>query len=461
MDLTRRGVLRKAVAGAVATGIAGESLAKGADRKIVGLRADSGFGVARERADSVHRELDFGDVGKAVAGTFSDRALEALENNPQVRYVEEDGPVRALYQDASWGWDRVDAAVLDLYDETAAGADVAVLDTGIQSDHPDLQANVGAGSDFTGTGSWEDDNGHGTHCAGIVGAVDNSEGVVGVAPEVTLHAGKVLDRNGYGTTSDLAAGIDWVTNNRYDVASMSLGFSSGSSTLKDAVQYAWNMDVFLVAAAGNNSGGSVEYPAAYSEVVAVSSTDENNDLSDFSSTGPAVEIAAPGTDIRSTSTGSSYETLSGTSMACPHVAAVAAHLMADGLANWETRQRLKDTARDLGLPSDEQGAGLVDAREAVAVGAGDVAPKFVSYNASKSDGYDGDYITASWYVADLNGDLAEVTTTVQDSTKTSSATGDKDGGNHVHGPFNYPYSYGVYLTATDEAGNETTVYTSV
>ncbi|WP_243700403.1 S8 family peptidase [Halorussus pelagicus] len=274
--------------------------------------------------------------------------------------------MEALAQTLPWGIDRVDA---DLASSTGAGADVAIIDTGIDSDHPDLQANLGAGYAATSCSSyygdcqydWDDDNGHGTHCAGIVAADDNYEGVVGVGPDITLHAVKVLGGQGGGSYSDIAAGIEWVANQGYDVGSMSLG-GGYSSAVYDAVQYADSRGVTLVGAAGNSGPCSdcVGYPAAHDEVIAVSSTNSSDGLSNFSSTGPEVEIAAPGSDVYSTYVGGGYDTLSGTSMACPHVSGAAGLLRSQGYSKSGTRSRLRNTAENIGLSSNESGAGLLD-----------------------------------------------------------------------------------------------------
>ncbi|MEF8784139.1 MAG: S8 family serine peptidase [Haloarculaceae archaeon] len=367
-----QGVGTAGIAGIVGTQPAGAKGRDPLDRHIVGV--DPGkAGEAKRRADAVHRVLDFEDIGQAVSGWFTQEAREALANNPNVQYIEEEGTVEAIGQDIPWGIDRVDADVAHSNGETGNGADIAIIDTGIDDDHPDLKANVGAGTAYTSCqGSncnedWSDDNDHGTHCAGIADAVDNGEGVVGVATEATLHAVKVLDENGSGYWSDVAAGIEYTADQGWDVGSMSLGASSGSSTVKNACQYASDKGVLLVGAAGNDGPCSdcVGYPAAYSTVVAVSSTENDDELSDFSSTGPEVELAAPGTYIYSTIIGG-YETFSGTSMACPHVSGAGGQLMANGYTNTEARNRLNSTAEDIGLSDNDQGNGLLDVEAALA-----------------------------------------------------------------------------------------------
>jgi len=147
---------------------------------------------------------------------------------------------------------------------------------------------------------------------------------------------------------------------------MSLGASSGSQTVKDACQYAADDGVFLVAAAGNSGECTdcVGFPAAYDTVMAVSSTNSNDGLSSFSSTGPEVEIAAPGSNINSTVPGG-YAEFSGTSMACPHVAGAAGQLLAEDYGPGEARSRLKNTAEDVGLASNESGSGLLDVAAAL------------------------------------------------------------------------------------------------
>jgi subtilisin family serine protease len=222
-----------------------------------------------------------------------------------------------------------------------------------------------------------DDNGHGTHCAGIIAAVDNDIGVIGVAPEAFLYAYKVLDSSGSGYESDVIAAINQAVIDGIQIISMSLGSDGASSTLELACNNAQAAGVLLVAAAGNDYRGNkriewdtVDYPGRFDSVIAVGATDQYDEKASFSSTGPNVEIAAPGVSILSTYPGNRYVTASGTSMATPHVAGVAALIFASGV--WsaaEVRNMMKTTADDLGASGTDYwyGYGLVDADEAASV----------------------------------------------------------------------------------------------
>lgn len=283
-----------------------------------------------------------------------------------------------------WGIDRIDAE-LAWPSYTGAGVDIAIIDTGIDQDHADLTANLAGGINYTGKGppwkrrvdpnDWDDANGHGTHVAGIAAAVDNSIGVIGAANSANLWAVRVLDNTGSGYLSDVIDGIYWAADNGMEVINLSLGvekevldqYPNDKQALQDSVDYAYyTKDVVVVAAAGNGGAGddTVIYPARFDSVIAVAATDDTDLRASFSSTGSTVELAAPGVDIYSTWNDGLYNTISGTSMASPHVAGTAALVIASGFTDAATvRTILQDTADYLG-DAAWYGSGLVDAEEA-------------------------------------------------------------------------------------------------
>jgi subtilisin family serine protease len=319
----------------------------------------------------------------AVVATLPQQAIDALSHNPLVKHVEPDAYVQFITaphvvpaakpskQVIPWGVDRIDA---DLAWSTSrgTGVKVAVVDTGINKRHRDLKANVKGGYNcIAESTNFNDDHGHGSHCAGIIAAVDNRIGVVGVAPEAWLYGVKVLDASGGGYLSDIIEGIQWCVDNSMDVASMSFGGYGTWPTLQDACDAAWAAGVVLVAAAGNDAYLTPDMvPAGYSSVIAISATDSSDNLASFSNYGYEIELAAPGVSIYSTYLGNGYAYMSGTSMACPHVSGVAALILAvyPAYTNDQVRQTLQNTAEDLGAPGWDMyyGYGLVDAEAAVA-----------------------------------------------------------------------------------------------
>jgi len=260
-----------------------------------------------------------------------------------------------------WGVKRVNASGAWNFTE-GAGVKVAVIDTGMDYTHPDLKANYALGYNaIISTASPMDDHGHGTHVSGTIGAVRDSKGVVGVAPRARLYAVKAIDKNGYGTDSDVISAIEWAAQNKMDVINMSLGGGDFVDAMAKVITAANLAGVTIVCAAGNDSG-PVNYPAKYPEAIAVSASNSADKIASFSSRGPEIAFIAPGVNVYSTYKGGKYSTMSGTSMACPHVAGLAALAVAAGAKTpAAVREALTKSASSLGLKPAEEGAGMIDA----------------------------------------------------------------------------------------------------
>ncbi|NUQ68143.1 MAG: S8 family serine peptidase [Phycisphaerales bacterium] len=226
-------------------------------------------------------------------------SMKALAASPLVRYVERDPIVHAQVQDTPYGITMVNApAAWPTYGK-GAGARVAVLDTGVQFGHPDLPAPVLSTSFINGE-AVDDFHSHGTHVSGTVLALDNDIGVVGVAPEASLMIGKVLANSGSGSTSGVMAGVDWAATNGANVINMSLGGGGFSQGFLDLAQQVFNANVVIVASAGNSAVSNPSYPGAYEPIISVVSLTSTGALSSFSNFGPTVDVAAPGSSVRST-----------------------------------------------------------------------------------------------------------------------------------------------------------------
>jgi thermitase len=278
----------------------------------------------------------------------------AYERNPDVRFAEVNKIIRVAdhgvpndpqvgeqwqYNNTAQngGTDDADIDAFEAWHVTRGNNTVAtaILDTGIDQSHEDLQAKIEKYRNFTTKKSVNDINGHGTRVAGSVAAVtSNGVGVAGTCPDCSLYNVKVLGNNGIGKLSWLVRGITWAADNDADVINMSLGGSSGSRTLRKAVNYAWRKGVVLVAAAGNHGRNDPFYPAYYPKVIAVASTDHNDAKAGSSNYGKKwVDIGAPGVNILSTLPGNRYGRASGTSLAAPHVAGVAGLVWSTGLCD--------------------------------------------------------------------------------------------------------------------------------
>ncbi|SEV97681.1 S8 family peptidase [Natrinema salifodinae] len=387
-NLSRRNILKTVgAAGLTLGGIAGATSIQaqdtGMEEQLSTLDGQDRFNVeyaderGAERAKAVAEEVIYDiDPLNTVTIEASPEGLQELSEADPIEFIEADPRYRTGLppqeirvhdpdgQIVPWGVDRIGAPVAHEKGIRGETSHVAVINTGIDSTHEDLSASVGEGVAFTPCqgdcdAPWDDDHGHGTHVAGTIGALDNQLGVLGVAPETTLHAAKVLNQNGIGFASDVALGILWTAVQGYDVANMSLG-GPFSPLVQAAVEFASEQGVLLISSAGNEAG-PVSYPASADEVLAVSATTSDDELAWFSNFGPEIELAAPGVDVLSTFPNDNYGVLSGTSMASPHVSGTGALLMALGFTAGEARTFMMETAEDIGLPPEEQGAGLVNA----------------------------------------------------------------------------------------------------
>ncbi len=296
----------------------------------------AGAAAQLARLNSASVRFLYKKVLKGFSAAMPAEVAARLASDPRVKYIEPDYRVSISRQGSRgnrpgggssepqvtpWGVTRVGGPI------DGTGKTAWVIDTGIDLDHPDLNVDVARSANFVtrGKDTPDDGNGHGTHVAGTIGAIDNTIDVVGVAANATLVAVRVLDRNGSGQYSWVIAGVDYVAQNASpgDVANMSLG-GPPSTALDDAVRAAADAGVIFAIAAGNDGADANNYSPArveYNNVYTISAIGQDDCLASFSNWGnPPIEFAAPGVSILSTKAGGGTTTLSGTSMATPHVA---------------------------------------------------------------------------------------------------------------------------------------------
>ncbi len=440
---------------------------------------------ARAVASSVAsaHAADIGHVYEHALTGFSaslpSAAVAALSARADVAYVEVDRAVSIAAQTTPTGVERIFANTteldIDQTDDQRVDVDVAVIDTGIDFEHPDLDVvggvNCASGGPFGGNCSagGDDDHYHGTHVAGTIAALDNGEGVVGVAPGARLHAVKVLNSQGSGYTSWIVAGIDWVAANAstIEVANMSLGGAGFSQAEYDAIQGAVNAGVAFAVAAGNESDDANNYsPGGFDNVLSVSAladfdglpggngsptcrTDQDDTLADFSNWGTAVDVAAPGVCILSTFPleQGSYASISGTSMAAPHVAGALALLASNGFSRDANGvQGLYDAVTSSGNFdwTDDSGDGILEPLLDISTG---FAPTLVATGGGGGGGGESISLSASGYKVkgvqhadlswsgatgtdiDVYRDGALVVTTANDGAHTDNI-GSKGGGSY-------------------------------
>lgn len=248
---------------------------------------------------------------------------------------------------------------------------IAIIDTGIDMKHPDLVKRIVDGYNVLNDSPMpNDDNGHGTHVAGIIASeTNNGLGIAGMTWYNRIMPIKAMNADGYGTSFDVAQGIRWAVENGANVINMSLGNYKASKALKEAIDYAYEKDVILVAASGNENTGQTSYPAAFENVIGVAAVDLNLTRADFSNFGNYIDVAAPGVDIASTYLKGQYASLSGTSMATPHVAALAGLIKSyqPDLKNAEIIKIIEESSDDIGDPGKDiyTGNGVINVAAAL------------------------------------------------------------------------------------------------
>ncbi|WP_108945711.1 S8 family serine peptidase [Shewanella halifaxensis] len=402
----------------------------------------------------------------SMAVMLDTEQYKSLSNNPNVALIEVD-PKRYLMAETSpYGIGMVQANLVS--DSQTANRKVCITDTGYDLGHVDLPSSGVTGDDGYGsnnTGNWYNDgNGHGTHVAGTIAAIGgNNQGVVGVNPSglVGLHIVKVFNDSGswaYG--SDLVAAVNQCVNAGADIISMSLGGGGSSSAERQAFANAANQGVLSIAAAGNDGNSKMSYPASYDEVMSVAAVDSSGNKASFSQYNSQVEIAAPGVDVNSTWNDGGYKAISGTSMATPHVAGVAALVWSHfpSCSPTEIRGALNATAEDRGSSGRDTsyGYGIVKAKAAY---------DYLQNSSCGGGSVEDSAPTANFNIS-VNGSTVSFTDASTDDKGISSYYwdfGDQTSStqaNPVH-TYNSNGDFNVSLTVTDTANQSNTRSTSV
>jgi subtilisin family serine protease/plastocyanin len=373
-----------------ATGLTVDASTSEAFWSVVDLAAQAGAEVTFKSEATGMMSIEAGPDAAALAdGIAAIPGVVSVSSTSSARitYTPDDSSI-----DDQWALSRIDA--FEAWDLTLGTEDVivAILDTGIDWNHPDLADNMWSNDDgyhgynfisdnwypmddnvdgYDSAGDFVEDvyTYHGTHVAGVVGAVtDNGEGMAGLA-QVRLMAVKVMNESGEGTDATVSAGLEWAVENGADIVTMSLGVDGISIPLQNAVNYASSHGVIMVAASGNSGETTISYPAAFPSVISVGATTTLDRRADFSNYGTGLDIMAPGVNIYSTQGGDSYQLLSGTSTAAPHVAGVAAMMLSinPALSPEDLGEALNSTATDIGMTGYDtvNGWGIVNAFGAV------------------------------------------------------------------------------------------------
>jgi subtilisin family serine protease len=408
---------------------------------IVVYKNEEGKDLVHEESVEVEHEFE---AIPAVTATVTSSDLSELVNDPNIAYVERNISFQMADQNFSkatsavpaeqsqWNFQAVQPVTMWDAGFTGSNIKVAVVDSGVYA-HRELSI-AGGISTVNYTSNYTDDNGHGTHVAGIIAARNDGEGLVGVAPDVQLYAVKALNQNGQGTLADILEGLDWAINNNMDIINLSLGTEDRSLAMEQMVARAYSQGILVVAATGNSQEGiplnvnTVNYPAKYDTVIGVGATDAANNRGIFSSAGEEVEVSAPGVDVVSTyvwNETSVYALASGTSQATPHVSGMLALLKQKYPAktNVQLREELRKYAVDLGTPGRdiEYGFGTLSFKQADTTAPGNVTNLQVTGKTDHSVSFtwtnplDPDFITNHIYVNNVKAGMTAEQTYMVDS----------------------------------------------
>lgn len=315
------------------------------------------------------------EIGIVIGEYTSDQqSLVKLGKHPDVELVEPDLRItitepylNSLYSSPyisiPWGVQRIEAE--KVWGQTRGkGVKIAVIDTGIDHEHPAIKPNYRGGVNILSPRSNPMDyNGHGTHVAGIIAGKASEMGIIGVAPKAQIYAVKAFNRKGSANLSDLLTAINWCIENRINIINMSFGMDKVSESLRHAIQVAHKKGIVMIAASGNQGlNGRIDYPARFPETIAVTSVSMDNGISSFSNRGKGIDVAAPGERIPSAWLNQTKKEMSGTSMAVPHVSGIVALILSiDPTLNPEQiRFLLLRTSQKL----DAEDIGLVNAFQA-------------------------------------------------------------------------------------------------
>ncbi|WP_079525253.1 S8 family peptidase [Halobacillus hunanensis] len=315
---------------------------KNAKKALNGLNAE--VAAEKDPVDSNFKVLEVGNVEAAV---------KALNKNPNVEYAEPNYNFSATWTPNDYYYSSVQYGPQNTYTPSAwdyargsSSQEIAVIDSGVDYTHPDLDGKTIRGYDFVDNDNYPmDENGHGTHVAGTAAAeTNNSIGVAGMAPNTSILAVRALNASGSGSLADIADAIRYSADAGAEVINLSLGCNCDTQTLENAVNYAWNSGSVVVAAAGNSGVSTTFEPASYANVIAVGAVDSSDNIASFSNYGTWVDVTAPGVQIASTVPNNGYAYKSGTSMASPHVAGLAGLLAGQGRNNVQIRAAIENTA---------------------------------------------------------------------------------------------------------------------